>query len=95
MARVEIDESGSSDTSNSSDRVPAPVDPGEASSRRSSSDPEKKEKTPSRRSNREEKIRKLRTADGTKSTLTEEALLPLLNYPECRKVKIYPTKPKD
>lgn len=44
---------------------------------------------------REEKIKKLRTADTTCSILTEESLLPLLDYPHCRKVRLYLARPQD
>lgn len=92
MARVEIDESSSSD---SNDRMPSPIDHGEASNEYLDSVPERRKKYPLEGRIREEKIKKFRTADSTQSTLTKETLLPLLDYPECRRVKIYPTAPKD
>lgn len=100
MVRVDLEESNSnesnsSDTIDSNERAPSPVDPEAASSKHLGLSCEKRKKHPLEGQIREEKIRKLRSADGTQSTLTEENLLPLLNYPECRRVKIYPAKPKD
>lgn len=87
--------SGSNDSNGPGDREASPLDSGANLSGHLDPGFERRKKYPLEGQIREEKVKKLRTADDTQSTLTEETLLPLLNYPHCRKVKIYPTKPKD
>lgn len=93
MVRVELGESRSSETNESNSQAPD-VETDASSSERSDSKPKKK-KYPLEGQIREEKVCKLRTAEATKSTLTEETLLPLISYHQCRKVHIFMAEPKD
>lgn len=89
---------GTSDSSDSTDLEVLdviPIDSDAALNTRLVFESDRKKKYPLEGRIKEEKVKKLRTAEETQSNLTEETLLPLLNYPHCRKFKIYPTKPKD
>lgn len=94
LASDSSDSSDSRGSSDSTEGAPMPVELDATSSQRIRLDSEGK-KYPLEGQIKEEKAKNFRSAESTRSTLTDEALLSLLNYPHCRKVQIYPAKSKD